>query len=155
MIDLKNKPEGATHTFNGELFKIKGKVAYIWREGWFYSPILFNNINLMPLAVACDWTTHNNTLPLSDLSDDQRGLLFNHGCNGGSVEALINGIWVDSSSVWHISHAYRAKQKTERELFIDSAMELSGTNLEDISLESLRIIDEMFTAGFKAPKVGE
>jgi hypothetical protein len=165
MIDLTNKPEGATHYGVSDRepsiicwYNIKvGSYKYLysddidgdnWSDGTNGAPLH----TLIP--VEPDWTIHNNTLPLSELSDEQAAELFNYCRNGGAVESKTTIGWANSSA-WVNSRIYQAKQKTDRELFIDLAMELSGTNLEDISLESLGIIDEMFTDGFKAPKDGE
>lgn len=32
------------------------------------------------------WTIYNNTMPLSELNDERRGMLFNHHCNGGAMQ---------------------------------------------------------------------
>jgi hypothetical protein len=165
MIDLKNKPEGATHygVSDRELsiicwYKIKvGSYKYLysddidgdnWSDGT-------NGVPLHTLIpVEPDWTIHNNTLPLSELSDEQAAALFNHWRNGGKVELMYDdGLWRRHNQSLSAYQKYRAKQKTERELFIDES--LSYYKSDAVSDKTLEMLTSMFKAGFKAPKVGE
>jgi len=132
MIDLTKAPEGATH------YGLIGNCDVMWyfiagdsyrfydedKKGW-------SALGSMPTvwtAVKIDkWSIYNNTLPLSELSDEQRGLLFNHKCNGGNIEAKSTIGWLEAS-LWNMSWVYRAKQKTERELFIEEWSSKITTN---------------------------
>lgn len=99
------------------------------------------------------WTIYNNDKPLSELSDEQAAEIFNYYRNGGKVEVMSDsGEWCDAISFvgFGIGMLYRAKQKSERELFIDA---FAGLNLEAGTRSD--IIDALFDAGFKAPKDGE
>jgi len=95
------------------------------------------------------WNIYNNTLPLSELSDEQRGLLFNYRFNGGDI--TIYGGSVVTSPTWGKDSVYRAKQKSERELFIDAVSKVLGYT----DLPITKIGGGLFDAKFKAPKVGE
>lgn len=73
------------------------------------------------------WSIYNNTLPMSDLTDEQAAELFNWWRNGGEVEFVEEcGEWVGDDPLWGNKSVYRAKQKTERELFIDKCNELGS-----------------------------
>jgi hypothetical protein len=99
--------------------------------------------------LAEDWSIYNNTLPLSELSDEQRGLLFNHWCNGGGiVDCRDMGV----CPCWDPDNVYRAKQKSERELFIEAAIDAMQLHKDDLAKHD---IGKMYDAGFKAPKVGK
>lgn len=86
------------------------------------------------------WTVYNNTLPLSELSDEQAAQLFNAWRAGGEVECtnattkdLRSGLttfeWSIPSIInWDDYLAYRIKPKSERELFIDKSMEVCKEN---------------------------
>ena len=96
------------------------------------------------------WSIYNNTLPLSELSDEQRGLLFNHWCNGGDIDYNNTIRWSSSECPeWGMHATYRAKQKSERELFIEAVSKALGCT----DLPITKIGGELFDAGFKAPKV--
>jgi hypothetical protein len=163
MIDLKNKPEGAAR-FNrtcrhGWLKKDNEGVAYfVPTIGWkhFTSSDAGMGAWIASEIISVDeWTIHSNTLPLSELSDEQRGLLFNHWCNGGARESETSSGFIELPSkavMWIESVVYRAKQKSERELFIEAAKELV---MWDFSSEDFRLLNIMHEVGFKAPKDGE
>lgn len=86
------------------------------------------------------WTIYNNTLPLGELSDEKAAQLFNHKRNGGAIKAKsVNG-WLDSS-LWNNSWVYRAKPKSERELFIETSVQLMTSETE-------RTMEQMFGAQF-------
>lgn len=86
------------------------------------------------------WTIYNNTLPLGELSDEKASQLFNHKRNGGAIKAKsVNG-WLDSS-LWNNSWVYRAKPKSERELFIETSVQLMTSETE-------RTMEQMFGAQF-------
>ncbi|AUS02290.1 hypothetical protein NVP2096O_55 [Vibrio phage 2.096.O._10N.286.48.B5] len=57
------------------------------------------------------WSIKNNETPLSELSDEQAGALFNHWRNGGKIEYrhLRLGTWMCISPNWIRRVAYRAK----------------------------------------------
>jgi hypothetical protein len=160
MNDLKNKPEGATRFNKACAYSwlkkdSKGVVYFMPNTGWQYytsSDIGMNAWNASILVSIDDWSIYNNTLPLSELSDEQRGLLFNHKCNSGNIEAKSTIGWLESS-LWNMSWVYRAKQKTERELFIDEWSSKIATN--EYNGGSIKLlVGKMFDSA-KAPKVGE
>jgi hypothetical protein len=96
-----------------------------------------------------EWSIYNNTLPLSELSDEQRGLLFNHHFNGGGI-VNHHGHGSDKPT-WASTAIYRAKQKSERELFVDAALSAAKPFSMDVGIAKA-IAEDMFIAGFKAPK---
>ncbi|AUR86205.1 hypothetical protein NVP1083O_59 [Vibrio phage 1.083.O._10N.286.52.B9] len=58
------------------------------------------------------WSIKNNETPLSELSDEQAGALFNHWRNGGVIEYLQYvrlGTWTRISPKWVGRVVYRAK----------------------------------------------
>lgn len=104
-----------------------------------------------------DWSIYNNTLPLGELSDEHAAELFNYYRNGGKVEVMSgSGEWCDAISFvgFGAEMSYRAKQKSERELFIDAAIAACEA-IKPIKGGHVPLLDAMFEFGFKAPKVGE
>lgn len=92
------------------------------------------------------WTVYNNTLPLCELTDEQVGAIFRYGIEKGVIEVMDdNGKWWDNLSLvgWHTALAYRAKQKSERELFIDKSIKL-------VTPENYEPMNKMFGALFDA-----
>ena len=101
-----------------------------------------------------NWSIYSNTLPLSELSDEQAAELFNHWCNGGATEVVNDEGWCDTANGLNTinrNRIYRARQKSERELFIDAVSKVTGYDM----VQSTIIGAAMFNAGFEAPKVGE
>lgn len=97
------------------------------------------------------WTIYNNAKPMSDLTDNQAAELFNWWRNGGVMEVLFSDEgWPDVDPIWGIGSIYRAKPKSERELFIEAA-----DYFIDCGDDAAAIAGKMFDAGFKAPKGGE
>lgn len=88
-------------------------------------------------AKADQWNVYNNTLPLSELSDEQAAQLFNAWRNNGSIMCrhYTDKMFVDIEDVrWADSFVYRTKQKSERELFIEQTtkvMRNAGTKCPD------------------------
>jgi hypothetical protein len=96
-----------------------------------------------------EWTIYNNDKPLSELSDEQAAELFNHKRRGGSLEINSDQGWFGiKRPQWDLIGVYRAKQKSERELFEEALINAIGD-------DALSIADDLFDAGFKAPKGGE
>jgi hypothetical protein len=151
MNDLKNKPEGATHYIMTTYYKFDNGFWWLFRGGfWMMSHNSLEDMNKCVIKIN-NWSIYNNTLPLSELSDEQRGLLFNHWCVSGYIEVkqLDTSGWVAfQDPSWDIESTYRAKQKTERELFIEAA-----DYFIDCGDDPAIIAGKMFDAGFKAPKV--
>lgn len=79
------------------------------------------------------WTIYNNTLPLSELIDEQAAQLFNAWRKGGQ----------DDDMQWNLDVAYRRKPKSERELFIEASLQLMTSETE-------RTMEQMFGAQFDA-----
>lgn len=76
------------------------------------------------------WTVYNNTLPLCELTDEQAAMLFNVWRKGFEIENCLYDekheefVWVNCFSVLsNIEGVYRIKSKSERELFIDDALD--------------------------------
>jgi hypothetical protein len=162
MIDLTNKPDGATRFSNtckhGWLKKdINGVAYFIDGTGWKYYDSNTAGLSCWVNAdvfVCDDWSIYNNTMPLSELSDEQVGAIFRYGIENGVIEVMDdNGKWWDNLSLvgWHTALAYRAKQKSERELFIEAV----NAALSNEALMADPYAEILFNAGFKAPKVGE
>jgi hypothetical protein len=110
------------------------------------------NVNKFEL-VQGEWTIYNNDKPLSELTDEQRGILLVMLCNDSPVQYKINGEWEDrpkGNSLINTNSTYRAKQKSERELFIEAAMLYVRSDGDERSM-----FEDMFEDGFKAPKDGE
>jgi hypothetical protein len=153
MINLTNKPEGATHYAGGYkdgpclVFYMQKDFIWMYRylesEQWTVCHI---GPGLEPIEIP-DWSIYNNTMPLSGLSDEQLGQLLRHNINDGNIEYKSVDGWIHPP-VWVSSGVYRAKQKSERELFEEALINAIGDN-------ALSIADDLFDAGFKAPKVGE
>lgn len=158
MIDLTNAPEGATHYIDGNVLVFYKKtfcgtwMAHCGKWEVSGNPSAYNDAKCK--AIPCkEWSIYNNTKPLSELSDEQAAELFNYWRNGGKVEhkGTYSGEWSGNLSPhWNATSTYRAKQKSELELFIDAAMKfcIGGKRAEDT-------FSDMFNAGFKAPKAGE
>jgi hypothetical protein len=157
MIDLTNKPEGATrkstvseHTW----LKRSGDQVMVNHQGiW----VPFANDNEAARhwnsadTISDQWAIYSNTLPLSELSDEQAAELFNYARHGGIREATYGHANIDvSNHTWFPDAIYRAKQKTEREMFIDAAT--LATKTKQLSANELCFVEELFDADFKAPK---
>lgn len=102
------------------------------------------------------WSVYSNTKPLSELTDSQAAELFNWWRNGGEIKLFTaSKRWVVAGPSWSGGMVYRAKQKSERDLFIEAAAKImfdvegGGHEINDITLGAL------FDAEFKAPKGGE
>lgn len=162
MVDLTKAPEGTTGYYvNGASITFYNGNKY-WHDhhgNWVDSlnGYEWRSENVVPIKP--EWTIYNNTMALRELTDEQRGLLFNHWCNGGDMQAYNRysqdeDKWFDIDPHWNIDYTYRAKQKTERELFIDLATEIAADECETERLtESIdAFIVKLFDAGFKAPQ---
>lgn len=93
------------------------------------------------------WTIYNNTLPLSELSDEQAAMLFNSWRGGRKVQFLsgdkewkVKGC---NSGFYH-SDIYRIKPKSERELFIDAAI---NHGIKPDAHNAKQIFGELFDSG--------
>lgn len=98
-------------------------------------------------AKAEQWSIYSNTLPLCELTDEQVGAIFRYGIEKGVIEVMDdNGKWWDNLSLvgWHTALAYRAKQKSERELFIEAAI---GHGIKPETQSSKQIFGELFDSG--------
>ena len=101
-------------------------------------------------AKAEQWTIYNNTLPLCELTDEQAAALFNWWRGGGETEFKLVGDnpWYSYSPMsfptWSSNVAYRAKQKSERELFIEAAI---GHGIKPETQSPKQIFGELFDSG--------
>jgi len=101
--------------------------------------------------IADDWSIYNNDKPLSELTDEQVGKLVKH---SGGVETFDGSFWYVVEPQWSVNTIYRAKQKSERELFIDAV----NSALSNTALMTSLYAEMLFDSGkfeLKAPKVGE
>lgn len=102
------------------------------------------------------WSIYTNYKPLCELSDEQAAALFNAWRVGGEFQYLSNQKWLDvgdSAFVTERDRPLRIKPKSERELFIDAAMELMTSETE-------RTLEQQFgslfdSGNFKLVKDGE
>jgi len=92
------------------------------------------------------WIAHNNTLPLSELSDEQAAQLFNAWRAGCKVEFDSDcGIWLRADDyLWISGYVYRIKQKSERELFIAAAI---NHGIKSQKQTPVQIFGELFDSG--------
>ena len=95
-----------------------------------------------------EWTIYNNDKPLNELSDEQVGAILRYSIEKGAIEVRDdNGSWHDSLSLvgWHTALAYRAKQKSERELFVEAAKsrfsEECGHSIDQIACIAYMLFD--------------
>ncbi len=165
MIDLSKAPDGATHYGVSDTNSICWYIVtddkykyiydcYVGERDW---SIGFHSRPVHEIKPVNAWTIYNNTKPLCELTDEQRGSLFNHWCNGGATQIFNGEEWcdaLDGYSLINRNHAYRAKKKSERELFIDLATEIASDECETERIkESIdAFIIKLFKAGFKAPE---
>jgi hypothetical protein len=101
-----------------------------------------------------EWNIYNNDKPLSELSDEQRGLLVNYLFSNGDVQTFNGEVWLDMLSGFNLINRefiYRAKQKSERELFVEAALSATKPFSMDVGIVKA-IAEDMFKAGFEAPK---
>ena len=125
---------------NGTFIKIDGHTIK-WSVGMFE-------------LVQDEWSVYNNDKPFYELTDEQRGMLFNHHFHGGDIDYNDTIGWSSSEfPEWGMHTTYRAKQKSERELFIEAARKLTEHDNGTLLLTSF--LGRMFDVGYKAPKVGE
>lgn len=97
-------------------------------------------------AKAEQWTIYSNTLPLCELTDEQKSVIFNSWVKGGARQLCNGSKFVDifiGDCNWHTGVVYRIKPKSERELFIDKSLELMTSETE-------RTMEQMFGAQFDA-----
>lgn len=102
------------------------------------------------------WTVYSNTLPMSDLTDNQAAEVFNWWRNGGDIEKcvffskniatkeVIRG-WELDNPDFNLHSTYRAKQKSERELFVEAAKsrfsEECGHSIDQIACIAYMLFD--------------
>ena len=125
MIDLTNKPDGATHYIKDVFYRLHKGVwlFYAANCGWTYCHESKGWSDSNCIEIPSSWTIYNNDKPLSELPDEQRGLLLNYRCDGGDIETESSIGWrVINCPQWIFTSTYRAKQKSERELFISASM---------------------------------
>lgn len=90
------------------------------------------------------WTVYNNTMPLCELSDEQVGKLVKH---SGCVEHMNpnSGDWAATiTPMWNRAGVYRIKPKSERDLFIDAAI---NHGIKPETQNPKQIFGELFDSG--------
>lgn len=104
-------------------------------------------------GLSTEWTIYNNTKPLRELTDEQLLLITKHKLYGGALERYdADDGWLQSNTVVIAANSkYRAKQKSERELFIEAALLATKPFSMDVEIVEA-IAKDMFNAGFKAPE---
>lgn len=98
-------------------------------------------------AKAEQWTIYNNTLPLCELTDEQAAMLFNAWRSGAVRQALNNSGFCDlpaKATPWFESLVYRIKPKSERELFIEAAI---NHGIKSQKQNPKQIFGELFDSG--------
>lgn len=150
-IDFSKAPEGATHyretADNIDWYRKSHNEWQYWiakSNSWHYGATWFRSA----LPVHPQWSIYTNDKPLCELSDEQAAALFNWWRNGGDVEykGSLNDDWCckpKSNNVINVSSAYRAKQKSERELFVEEIESVIGYT----DLPTLKIGTELFDSG--------
>lgn len=134
MIDLTKAPKGATHyglisTCDVIWYFIDGDSYRFYEEGTKSWSALGSMPTIFSVVKIDNWSIYNNTLPLNELSDEQAAELFNYNRQNGRVECKSTEGWRDNLLWgWFPNVIYRAKQKTERELFIDKWSSKITTN---------------------------
>lgn len=100
-----------------------------------------------PFTPKPQWSIYTNDNPLCELSDEQAAALFNAWRAGEKIESSLHrDAWLNCMfPEWKPLMVYRIKQKSERELFIDTAMELMTSETE-------RTLEQMFGALFDSGK---
>lgn len=97
-------------------------VVGLWREE---NTCLTNDRMFIPKP---QWSIYTNDKPLCELTDEQAAALFNWWRSGGETEFKLagdnpwNSNYPMSFPTWNSNVAYRAKQKSECELFVDVAV---------------------------------
>ena len=112
---------------------------------------------IKPFTIKPEWSIYTNTLPLSELTDEQAGQLFHAWRKGAALQIFYanNGAWED----YHLSlcrcDVFRIKQKSERELFVDAMIGMWP--LHDANAPTVRLLIEQFydSGKFKLVKDGE
>jgi len=149
MLDLINAPEGATHYREGSkgIFYKKELNKWYWTRNGINWALSDNTTSSDDLYCSPLWSIHSNTTILRDLSDEQRGLLFNSWVKDKDCIELYIGLMGDFEStknvIWDSTVIYRVRQKSERELFIDewsSKIATAEYKNEDIR----QVVGEMF-----------
>ena len=98
-------------------------------------------------AKAEQWSVYNNTLPLCELTDEQRGLLVNYLFSNGDTDVFNGEVWLDMLPGFNLINRefiYRAKQKSGRELFIEAAI---GHGIKPETQSPKQIFGELFDSG--------
>lgn len=92
------------------------------------------------------WTIYSNTMPLCELTDEQKSAIFNSWVKGGARQICNGSKFVDifiGDCNWHAGVVYRIKPKSERDLFIDKSIKL-------VTPENYEPMNKMFGALFDA-----
>lgn len=112
-------------------------------------------MKLKPFTPKSQWSIYTNAKPLCELSDEQAAALFNAWRGGEKIESSVQcDAWLNCMfPEWKPLMVYRIKQKSERELFIESAMQLMTSETE-------RTLEQQFgslfdSGNFKLVKDGE
>lgn len=149
MIDLTGAPEDATHydKYPVRYFKYSKDKRCMYSftgYGWIKLSHWPNRGTVFKIP---DWSIHNNTKLLRDLSDEQRGLLFNSWVKDKDCIEFYYGLMEDfeptKNVIWDSTVIYRVRQKSERELFIEewsSKIATAAYRNESIS----QLVGEMF-----------
>lgn len=75
------------------------------------------------VAEEAPWTVYNNTLQVSDLTDEQAVELFVAWRKGGAIQYRVEDEWYDTSMpTWLNMNVYRIKSKSELDLFVEKAI---------------------------------
>lgn len=135
-IDFSKAPEGATHYAVGSngaicwvsvlggkyIYQEDGRISNSWKV--FGDDINLSSLCEIPVSHELEWTVYNNDKPLRELTDEQRGMLFNAWVNGAERQKLYGDrlAVLRDNKEWGCNYVYRIKRKSEREAFCDEAL---------------------------------
>lgn len=85
-----------------------------------------NMMLVKPAAQYTPWTVYNNTLQVSDLTDEQAVELFVAWRKGGIMQYCVEDEWYDTTMpTWLNMNVYRIKSKSELDLFVEKAVDVA------------------------------
>lgn len=101
---------GLSYSSTSEVYSVVGFHKFIPKQS-------------QPVVEDTPWTVYNNTLQVSDLTDEQAVELFVAWRKGGIIQYCVGDEWHDTTMpTWLNSPVYRIKSKSELELFVEKAV---------------------------------
>lgn len=68
------------------------------------------------------WTVYNNTLPMSELTDEQAVELFVAWRKGGGVLETLEGVTIETHPTWEHNSVYAIKCKSDSDQFVEKML---------------------------------